>query len=158
MAGNTTAAKSDKGKGKTTTQKTQPSTGDNLASTNSTPAVQEELRSTPVTTIRPRRAAGIGIDSTTAEIVDDATADIKDAESANDYLLSNNFTLSDTGSSVAGLADAGLRISTLNMPKTVRNAVRSVTLVLKKGDMEVTALVIATAVSNTVEPKESEIH
>ena len=140
MAGNVTAAKSDKGKGKTAIQKTRPSTGDNIASTNSTPAAQEDSRSTPAIASRPRRAAGIGTDPSTADIMDDASADVKDAESARDYLLSNNFTLSDTGCTVAGLADALLRISTLNMPKTVRNAVRSVALVLKKGDMEVTAL------------------
>ena len=88
MAGNATAAKNDKGKGKVATQKTRAPTGDPLASTNSNSAVQEEPRSTPATTTRPRRAAGIGIDSPTAHIVEDASADVKDAESASDYLLS----------------------------------------------------------------------
>ena len=37
------------------------------------------------------------------------------------------------------------------MSKTVRNAVRSVALVLKKGDMEITAMVIANAVSNKLD-------
>ena len=136
------------------TQKSRVSIGDKLALTNSTPAAQEVSHSTPATTNRPRRTAGIGFGSTMAEIVDDTTADIKDAESVSDYLLSNNFTLLDTGSTVAGLADALLRILTLNMPKTVQNAVRSVALVLKKGDMDVTALVITNAVSS----KLNELH
>ena len=119
MTGSSIANKtSDKGKGKTLTNRS--------------------------TASQTRRSAAQAMPENSSE-------EISDDETAREYLLSNSLLLQDSDHTTAALADALLRITTMNVTRTVRNSIRAVAILLKSGELEVSSLALAGKICSKVE-------
>ena len=104
------------------------------------------------TKTRTRRSATQSADTPIADtVVDDLGEEIRDATTGRDYLLSYSFIVQGAECTIGTLADTLLRITTLNMPRTTRYAIRAVVMLMKKADLEVVSLALAHAVNNRLE-------
>jgi hypothetical protein len=77
--------------------------------------------------------------------------EIRDETTAKEHLLSNSILLQDSDHTVASLADALLRVASMNVTRVVRNLIRAVAILLKARDLEVSSLAIAAKVCSKVE-------
>ena len=140
MPGNGPGTKqNDKGKGKASV--TAPPTN--------TPAANTP--NPPPTTTRTRRSTTQPADTPITDPADDLGEEIRDATTGRDYLLSYSFLVQGAECTIGTLADTLLRITTLNMPRTTRNAIRAVVMLMKKADLEVVSLALAHAINNRLE-------
>ena len=103
------------------------------------------------TSIRTRRSATQTADSSAIDVADDPGEEIRDADTGKDYLLSNSYLVEGADCTIDTLADTLLRITTLNMPRTTRNAIRAVVMLMKKTNLEVMSLAFAHAINNKLE-------
>ena len=106
--------------------------------------------STPTTT-RSRRMASQMTEVAASDIVEDASEEIRDAAAGKAYLMSNSYIIQDSDCTVSVLADTLLRVSTLNIPRTARSAIRAVALLLNEGDLRITAMALANEVNKRIE-------
>jgi hypothetical protein len=146
MAGNSSRNKtSDKGKGKATA--THPITApSNNATRQDEQNAAHSMSSLPATTTRSRRSNTQAVDAT-----ENLSEEIRDKATAKDHLLSNSLLLQDSGHTVASLADALLRVASMNVTRTVRNSIRAVAILLNANNLEVSSLALAAKVCSKVE-------